>query len=295
MADIVGTTAKGTPYRVRNVTAPDAGNIFYGVADANLNDPDLLTILYTHGAGGGSSQFATLSAWAGFREWLIDNGHAWMESTGGGLQPWGNDASRLAYEATFTKVSTLIDVGEVVILGRSMGGLVAQWLFTQSTVLAARSLGAIINSGTQNLAATYAAGDRTDELFAAYGVNNEADYLAAVVGRDPIAFDPALWTGKNIIQLAGTADTTVPPTSHAYAIREHYQGRPALDLLSVRAGGDHSGSNGSYLEVDAMVGFLAQIVPEVDVPEPPVPPSFFRIKDRYFMDVDGKHRIVPSA
>lgn len=121
-------TSNGTAYTTYTATPSGAGQILW--AKPNTATTDIPIVLYLHGANGGYNQFTTLSAWSGLRDWLIDNGWGWIEGAGGGAQPWGNAASRAAYRAAFDHVDARLDIGPVVILARSMGGLVGHWLFT---------------------------------------------------------------------------------------------------------------------------------------------------------------------
>lgn len=285
-------TPNGTPWTSFSATV--AGQVVrWAVADAVASTADIPTILYAHGAGGGSNQFETLGAWAGMRNWLIDNGWAWVESQGGGAQPWGNQASRDAYESALTHVSGLLDIGAVVPLGRSMGGLVTYWLATQSTIVAPRAVGFIINSGTTDLAATYARPERVDAVEAAYGFTGSGGYAAATAGFDPMLFPLSTWDGVKVLQLWGDADDTVPAVDHAIAIRTRWAGRPTLDAYDIRAGGDHSATNGSYLQVAAMSDFLLEVTGQT-VPEPIVTPSYQIVRE-YAVIGGRSYPIVPKV
>jgi pimeloyl-ACP methyl ester carboxylesterase len=288
----VPSTAAGTAYTVfTDSSDPDAGTARWAYRDSLEGASNIPTILYLHGAGAGSNQFETLTAWTTLRNWLIDNGWAWIEGTGGGTQPWGNAASRTAYRATFDIADAEFDIGPLVILARSMGGLAGHWLFTQDPVIKVRSVGFIGNSEVANLAAAYASGNWTDAMRAAYGVSTDVGFASASEGFDPLLFSASLWAGKKVLEIVGTADTTVPRADHGLAMRTHWAGQPALDLLTTRSGGDHSGTNGSYLEVDAMTAFLLEVTGEA--PEPPPPPRMFRVAKRYIIDSSGVRRRVP--
>lgn len=296
-------TQNGTAYTVYSSTETGYGTAYYAVSDAAKNNSDIPTILYAHGAQGASNQFATLPAWQGLRDWLIDGGCAWIEGGGGitdadGAQGWGNAGSRAAYVAYLNWAAGLIDIGPVVPLGRSMGGLVAPWLYLSSSI-ASLCVGLIVNSGVQTL--TYGelnsivlnpdlpANDPgqtsypprlsrrptgqyfSPKIWEAYGATDFASFSEAAHDYDPMNFDPALWNGKKVLQLVGDKDyTATPEVRGAYPLREVYAGRPAVDLLDVRIGGDHSGTNGSYLQVAPMTAFLSDLGfgTAVEIPEP---------------------------
>ena len=120
------TTSNGTAYTVATATVPTAGAVTIGIPDSKIGAPGLTCMLYAHGAGGAGDQFATLPAWAAFRDALFDAGLAWAEGTGGGVQPWGNPASESAYAATMNYADSLHNIAHWVFLGRSMGGAVME-------------------------------------------------------------------------------------------------------------------------------------------------------------------------
>lgn len=281
------TTLNGTAYTVVTSTSTGYGTSVLIRPDSAVSATNVPTILYAHGAGGAYNQFATLPAWQGLRDWLLDNGCAIVEGGGGvtdviGGQNWGNTGAREAYVAYLNWADSLIDVGSVVPFGRSMGGLIAPWLYLQSSI-ASRCVGLIMNSGvcsmnysvppaTANIdKSTIGFFDGTDhKLAAAYGVE-PSELVAASASHDPMNFAPSLWDGKKVLQLVGTADPTVPPHSRgAYPLRALYAGRPAVDLLDVRIGGTHLQDNGSYLQVAPMTAFLADLGfgAAVEIPDP---------------------------
>lgn len=279
------TTPNGTAYTVRRTTLPTHGAVSVGVADVVYPRQNIPTVLYTHGAGGSATQFETLEAWSGVRNWMIDNGWAWVEGAGGGLQPWGNPASEAAYIAALGYADSVLDVGPVVVLGRSMGGAVAARLFTTSSI-ASRCVGLIVNSGVQDLIWAYDSGRWTNAFHTAWGVANRAELVAAVQGYNPIDGPASNWAGTSVQQLVGTADDVVPPGPNAYAIRTMYAGQPTVDLLDVREGGDHGTTNGSYLQVGAMTSFLASLVPSDSK-------NVFRVTARYLLLGGKRHLLTP--
>lgn len=251
------TTPGGTPYTVATISDPTAGTIRYGYPSSL--PADMVTVLYAHGSGGAYNQFETLSAWTGLRNALIDAGAGWIESTGGGTRSWGNPDAQAAYEAAYTRVAAVLDLGDVVILGRSMGGLVAAWLYTQSSVVPA--VGLIVNSGVQDVVAYYdgTSPESQASILTAWGAADRAALVTASATDNPVNYPASDWAGLNVMQLVGTADTTVPRADHGDAMRTVYAGQPAIDLLDVRTGGDHSQTNGCYLEVDDMLAFIGSV------------------------------------
>lgn len=279
------TTATGTAYTITTSTSTGYGTCLVAVADAHASDADVPTILYAHGASGSYNQFMTLAAWTELRDWLIDNGCAIVEGGGGltdsaGAQNWGNANARLAYVAYLAWAAGIIDVGPVVPLGRSMGGVVAPWLYLSSSI-ASQCVGLIVNSGVQTLSYGTVSDANTDlrpsgqyfgsAIQAAYGAGSYGAFVTASHDHDPMNFDPALWDDAVVLQLVGDADTTVSPSTRgAYPLRALYAGRPTVDLLDVRSGGDHSGTNGSYLQVAAQTAFLSDLGfgTAIEIPDP---------------------------
>lgn len=289
----MATTAAGTLYTVH--TASVGGEtVVWAVANAHTASADIPTVLYTHGAGGAADQFATLGAWKGLRDWLIDNGWAWIEGTGGGAQPWGNQASQDSYDAAFAYVDGILDIGPVVVLGRSMGGAVGARLYLDHRDTDARFVALIQNSGVQDLAWAYDydSGRWTAAFNSAWGVANKTAFLAAVVGLNPISGPAASWAGAKVLQMWGDADTTVPPSANATPMRSMYTGQPAIDTFNVRVGGDHSATNGSYLEVAAMTAFLSEVTG--GAPPEPEPPQFFRATGMFLSLGGERYEIIPS-
>ncbi|MEV7875564.1 hypothetical protein [Microbacterium sp. NPDC089188] len=234
-------------------------------------------VLYTHGADGAANQFTdNAGPWPlSFREWLIDNGFGWVEGTGGGLQSWGNRASETAYNELIDYVDKRYTVDQWLVLGRSMGGVVATRIYQARRNAEARNgtpyrnpsrentrwIGLIINSGTQNLLGQYdyQNGARRPQMNAAWGVDNRDAFVAAIAGLNPIDGPPSAWQASRVLQMWGTADDVVVPATNGEAMRAMYAGVPELDLVDIRVGGDHSSANGSYARVGVMTSFIANV------------------------------------
>lgn len=255
----MSVTAAGNPYNVTTVTLP-SGQV------ANIGAPvggAARFVLYTHGANGGPDQFSSSSGpWPqSLRNWLIDNRIGWIEGTGGGAQPWGNAASQTAYEELAAYADGLYAITHWIVLGRSMGGVVAARLYLAKRAADSRFVGLIVNSGVQDLVWAYDTGTWTAEMNGAWGVSNRSGFVTAINGRNPIAGPASAWAGARVLQLWGTSDTTVPSGANGEAMRAMYAGQPTLDRVDIRPGGDHSAGNGSYLQVSAMTSFIAAVIP----------------------------------
>lgn len=255
----MATTPAGTAYKATAATLPSGQVVWLGAPV----DGATKFVLYTHGAGGTANQFTDNSGpWPiALREWLVDRGFGWVEGTGGGLQPWGNLASQAAYNELINYVEARYAVTQWVVLGRSMGGVVATRIYQARRTSDPRWVGLIINSGTQNLIAQYdyQNGARRPEMNTAWSVSDRAAFVAAVNGLNPIDGPPASWTGARVLQMWGTADDVVVPTTNGEAMRTMYAGRPEIDRVDIRLNGDHSAANGSYKQTSAITAFITDI------------------------------------
>lgn len=285
-----GRTPAGTDFRTFMDTVPGAGTVRWIVPESLIGETGIPGMcLYTHGAGGGSDEFVSLGAWAGIRNHMIDSGVVTIEGTGGGTQPWAADVSKTAYEATWQYGVDLFAPQVTFGLFRSMGGLVGEWLLTKSPVVAPSMAGAMVNSGVQDLMWAYRFDRWTAAMNAAWGVSSYAEFQVAAQASDPMQFDPSLWDGKKMLQLVGTADPLVPMNENGIAIRNRYAGHPAVDLLDIRQGGDHSTSNGSYLQTAAMARFVDEMLGKE--PEP-IPTGVIREVISASRMINGEWRLI---
>lgn len=285
------TTPNGTDYTVYSATLPTHGDCYWGVADDVVADSNIPTVLYCHGAGGSADNFSTQLSWDAFRYNLVDNGWAWIEGYGGGTLSWGNADARAAYPAYLDHVSTgILDVGDVVVLGRSMGGLVSSWLFTQSD-LKDDFAGWINHAGVSTVLVGATDRDTTDPgdgdpwielntavyfsglygdvgFTTAWGGTHVSQMEALTEGYRPEDWDASVWAGKHILCCYGDADTSVPwyPRG-ASTLRTIWAGQPATDLVSVQPGGGHS--PGYAIHVTAMTDFLTTLTGGVVEPTDP--------------------------
>ena len=246
-------TSKGVEYTVH-----ENGTMVYGIADKAHDVPGRPTILYAHGNAGAYNQFASSGSWKALRDWVIDNGWAWVESDCGGGNSWGNTAARDDQREALEWAMTQISIGDIVVLGRSMGGLVSYWLYLYDSLIAAKATGLIINSGTTDLyeRVRWNTTNGSQTIMNAYGANNLADFDVASIGHDPMLFPVEDWAGKNVLQIYGTADEQVPPAMHAIPWIEKYGASTGGGaVLDVMRGGDHGGW-GTYLQTARMSSFL---------------------------------------
>lgn len=277
-------TPNGTHWQSYSATMADGSVARKLVPDSLIASTGGRCLLYFHGAGAGSTQFETLPAWAALRNKLMDNGWIVVESSGGptsaeGQQNQGNYKSRISYGQGFVWADTTHLFAHVVTLGRSMGGPNAYYFGTRHPTIAARVDGMIINSGVSNLLALNdvgpegtpivgtvpleysGSGKLWPTIWEAYGVEDHDEFAASaeVADCDPYRYNPAVFTGKNLLQLYGTVDQTVPHYSHGQLIRTRYSGLAAQDLAVIGVGRDHSAPNGMYSYADDMFNFAISV------------------------------------
>lgn len=257
-------TERGTAYAARDTVLPN-GDPAHLTLPATYGDA---LVLYIHGNNAPSNQFETAVEWRTVREWLIEHGVPIAESRGGG-DDWGGRASRASYEQTVAWARELVPGQRIVVLGRSMGALVAYWLATESS-FSHEVVGLLVSSGTTDLARRYehAAGDDLVEMNIAYGIpsttRDKAAFAAASQGHDPLLFDASAFERVRVLQMWGDADRTVPAEEHGAAWVRRFGSSTASLTVDVREGGDHTTGNGSYHQVEAISGWflgLPEVVP----------------------------------
>lgn len=284
------TTAKGTAYTTYRQALSGHGTCVWTVGDAFASQSDLPTILYAHGSGGSADQWATLPSAQGVRDAVIDGGGLVIEGGGGntdtlGAQNWGNAGARAAYPAYLAHVAGVLSVGDVIVIGRSMGGLVGAWLTTQSSV--AGDISGYINmSGVSTMLVGSADGgaDTVEKntvrhfgstLWSAYGQSSYAGAAAAVEGSySPEDWDASVWAGRNVLALYGDKDVSVPwPTRGGGPLDATISAQAASYTAKLRPNGDH-GNNSTWLNVDDMLNFFGAHTSFT----PPVPPPVLSLE-----------------
>lgn len=286
------TTANGTGYKSWGFSTASGNKAWWGVADNAINNEGITLILYCHGNTGSHTEFDLSKPYTGFRHWLMDNGYAWVESAGGGGSSWGNAEARVAYREAFDYVNERLDVKNIIVVGSSMGGLVSNWLFIHEPVISAKALGLMVVSGTLDLEKRIGPPPGSQTLPAAFGLSPDgSDWEEKLRGFDPMKYPVEVWKGKKVIQLYGTNDATVSPEIHAIPWIEKYGSQCSVLDVDVRIGGDHSQTNGSWLQTDALTGFVQKLSvieepPVVPEPEAPIQ-GIYKIEHSYLVGDGG--------
>lgn len=250
------TTAIGTEWDYVETTLPNGDQaLLAGANTVRLGSEPAPLMVYVHGNFGPYNQFLTQTGWATIREWIIDHGWVWCEGRGGGSQ-WGSPRGVTAYEQLVQWASTVVTPSVKLGLLRSMGGCYAR-SFVDSPIIAADAV--IFNSGVLNLLqrGTEGQGD-SPAIWSAFQVSSQAEFEAAITDVDPLQAPASTWADTGVLNMWGSADTTVPPALHAELWETAYSQQTELYANDIRPGGDHSQSNGSYVQWEAMSQFMAQ-------------------------------------
>lgn len=266
-------TASGTPWSTWSAVLPGHGETRWWCADARVGDGGLRTLLHLHGAGGTAHDLETVTLWRGVRERLVDEGWLVVEGAGGesAIQAgysWGNPAARAAYRAYLEHVGSLLDLGPLVVLGRSMGGVGAANLYLHDDLVAPWASGLVLHQAALNLVALSEVPREGNEgsgsgrywptLWSAYGASSHEEFLAVCGPHDVLQAPAEAWRGARVWVGVATGDLSVPPAVHGLALRERWGDEPALDRLVLREGGNHT-TQGVFDRVDELLAFLDEV------------------------------------
>lgn len=193
-------------------------------------------LVYCHGVGGSETEFG-IADYAAFRTWLDTRGWTAVEANAGG-PGWGNDTQRACYRAAVEHVQTLQTVTDIVVFGRSMGGIIGTWLHLHDPVIAPLSRGLIACASVQDIGWAYDNGFG-GSLRAAHGTGSRSTTLDATIGRDPIRMPATDYAGTSVLWQYGTADTVVDPLANVIAQRDRVAPGLTLSVTDEEVGGDH--------------------------------------------------------
>lgn len=282
------TTPDGTTYTPEYLMTSDGLRARWFMDDARDTASNVPTVVFVHGSGGDTESLSYIG-WDPIRNYLVDSGWAVVEADGGGSQNWGGPTARTVYQEAFDWLVGKIDVGSVVVLGQSMGGICSYWLATQSS-FAARVVGLVVQNGTTDLAYRYdiAAESTVRAMNIAYGLGNSTvkdipAFTLATVGYDPMLFDTELWASKLVLQNWSLADTQVPPGPNGQAWVAAYGPYTAETGVNENSVGGHRVTS---QDSAATIAFLAGITATPEPPAPQRPGEFFIARDTYLVGAD---------
>lgn len=285
------TTLSGITYTPEYGTTTDGGACRWYMDDTRHGDLDVPLMVFVHGSGGTVESFGN-TRWDTVRDYLIDQGWAVVEGDAGGTTNWGNQTSRDAYLEMVAWVERKIDVGQLAVIGQSMGGINSSWLASMSP-LAGRVIALVVQNGVTDLVGRYEAapeGIETRIYNAAYGVNDGKDakdvaaFTAAAGPHSPMTFPLSAWAGQHVLHVWSLADTTVPPTTNGMAWVTKYGPSTALTSTHENAAGGH------YVvpaDSAAIVAFMTEVTAP-DVPEPPARGVVYLVQSMSVVGADGK-------
>lgn len=289
-------TASGTSYTVYTATIPGLGRCRWIIADNAVGRADVPALLYAHGANGGVGSFSGGSSWTLLRDWWMDIGGVVIEGEGGApdasgvtFNHWGNQMNRDAYMAYFGHVAAIVDIGIVVPVGSSMGGLITKWLATRSPI-AYRCPGLLSFAGvgtlfvgdydtvpgntptniTQQSARYFTS---TTGIAAAYGASSYDQLVTLAADHAPENWTPNVWAGKRILEMYADNDIAVPWWPRGSSrLREIRAGQPQADIAELHTGltVGHDLSTGVGMHFPVVQDFLTGLLP---APEPQPDPK----------------------
>ena len=254
------TTAQGRAFQTYDFTSSYGEPALYAVADNRVGAKDIPLVIVCHGAGGDYNEFT--NSYPPLRDWIIDNGGAYVEARGA-LKNWGSKKGVDAYRAAYDRVVSSLSVGPVALVGISMGGLAAVNLYLNEPVISARASGAAILSGTADLVYRYNTGSPDDQasLRAAYNAADTAAYMAAIKAYDPMQIPISKWAGKRVQHVVADGDTAVVAKRHGIPLRRRIAtGAPAMNGMFVFPGGDHNSTQLNAAATPATTSFLAEVL-----------------------------------
>lgn len=154
----------------------------------------------------------TESRWANLRRALSAAGYALVSADDLGDR-WGNPASVSNYAALVSWLKARVWIGDVFLLGASMGGLPMFNTISHGTIANVRA--AVGLSPVCNLIPMRANATFTAAIDAAWGSSSEATLITNSAGYNPTARAGSDYAGLPYMFNLGSADATVPSAAHA--------------------------------------------------------------------------------
>jgi pimeloyl-ACP methyl ester carboxylesterase len=296
----VHVTPDGTSWTVRSRSLGEHGDARWLVSDQAATARRVPTILFLHGAGHEEDHFEQATLWAPLRHRLMDEGWAVIEGRGGrddgARANWGRPAAQRAYSAYLAHVAGVLDVGPLVVIGRSMGGIGASNLYLNDPLVSSMARGLMLHQAVCNLGALSdvpaggvrgsGTGQFWPALWRAWGTTDRDSFRQKSAAYDPMLWDPEVWKGKAVWVGVATGDTTVPAADHGLALRRRWAGQPRIDRVSTRLGGNHT-YEGLFGAVDPTMAFLYAATRTV-----PPAANRYRVVSRSRWSEEGKLQLV---
>lgn len=245
----LGAKRSLTPFRVKS----NAAGVIEGAAEflihRNIGDgwrlqmppwmdglkPMPVVVFFHQATTGNRNSPTTESRWASLRQELSRAGYALLSADDQGDR-WGNPASVDNYAALVAWLKARMWVGDVFLLGASMGGLPMFNSITHGTITGVR--GAVALSPVCNLIPMRANATFTAAIDAAWGSSSEATLIANSAG-----YNPTDRAGSDYADLPyrfhiASSDATVPSGAHTQVL-EPLIAPYALSTAVVTLGSGH--------------------------------------------------------
>lgn len=200
MADVIDhlvsrTSVNGTPFTSTYVY-PDGDDQIGQVHARDDIDPESPKdcVIMCHGRPGDENTFSKngnaqvlLHAFMDHGRYVCCESRAGFNVTDTGARNFGNQSALDSYRLLYEYVARNFNIENVFVLGQSMGGLSSLNTYAEQRIPNMKGWVGIAPI------CDLRSWSNLNDLYAAYGVDNEADLAAAIVGYNPIDLPPETW------------------------------------------------------------------------------------------------------
>lgn len=243
---VVGGAGVSSPWNFATKTYNQSARSTH-INNYNGEQP-LLLVLYVGGVGSGSD-LTVPSYYAD----LIPEGVVFARCNYHG-DHYGQPQAIQDMIEVYEFVCKLLPIGGVVLLGNSMGGMLALNALTTKAIPGV--LGLYLTDPVANLADRYTS-NRQGLIQAAYGIaSNGANYTAQTQGYDPMLRDWSDYRGIPIYCIASSGDTSVPFDTNAKMLSEKLRGHNDFTLIDKGSAGHNAADR---FDITALRGFINKV------------------------------------
>lgn len=242
------------------VTATNSQNARLTSVSPYSGDSPLLLCIYVGGVDGNTD----LNVPAHYVDSITD-GVIWARCQFSG-NSYGSPAAMQDMRDVYNQACRLAPVGGVVLVGNSMGAIVAINAVTTGAIPGV--LGVYITDPVVNLRQRYD-GTRKAMISAAYGIaSNGSDYDVKTAGHDPALRNWSAFRGVPFHIIGSTGDTTVPFASNGQVLATKLAGHNDVTLITRTSAGHGSPDRFSLELLRDFLAKVAGIEVGVTPPEP---------------------------